>query len=144
MATRKRITKPRVDVAVKEPTVEDILGNADLPLREGMEEVRRILIESSAEIREGVKWNAPSFRTSDWFANLNNPANPRARDSVMLILHTGAKAKGITMQGRVPDPAGLLRRLAKDRAMATFGNAGDVRAKRDALQTVVREWIRHL
>jgi hypothetical protein len=121
-----------------------MLRSTDHPLRLEIGEVRRILLDADPSIREGVKWNAPSFRTTEWFATLNNPGNPRARDRVMLVLHAGAKAKGTAIQGRVPDPEDLLRWLGKDRALVTFKDAEDIRSRRAALRSLVREWIRHL
>jgi hypothetical protein len=128
----------------EDPAVEEMLRTTDHPLREEIGEVRRLLLDADPSIREGVKWNAPSFRTTEWFATLNNPGNPRARDRVMLVLHAGAKAKGIATKGKVPDPEGLLRWLGEDRALVTFTDRRDIRAKRVALQAVVREWIRRL
>jgi hypothetical protein len=124
--------------------VEEMLRTTDHPLRKELGEVRRLILGADPSIREGVKWNAPSFRTTDWFATLNTPAYPRGRDRVMLILHTGAKAKGAVLEGAVPDPAGLLRWLAKDRALVTFADAGEIRGRRTALQALVKEWIRRL
>jgi hypothetical protein len=53
---------------------------------------------------------------------------------VQVIFHTGAKAKGKVMQGKVDDPERMLRWLAKDRAIATSPNA-------EALAALTRAWI---
>ncbi len=123
------------------PEVTELLRTSKHPLLEEIDAVRRILLDASPEIREGIKWNAPSFRTTEWFATLNNPNNPRARNRVMLVLHTGAKAKGATARGRVADPSGLLEWLAEDRCIVTFKDEKDVEAKRAALEAIVRAWI---
>ncbi len=39
-------------------------------------------------------------------------------------------------------PAGLLEWLAKDRCLVTLSDGKDLRAKRAALQALLREWIR--
>src|ERR1041384_6892440 len=39
-----------------------------------------------------------SFRTSDWFATLNGPKHVK---EPMIILHAGAKAKGIVLKDRI-------------------------------------------
>ena len=89
-------------------------------------------------IREGIKWNSPSFRTTDYFATLN-----LREDRVWLILHTGAKVKANAKTGiPIADPSGLLKWLAKDRALVTFESAKDIQSKRVALVSIVREWIR--
>jgi hypothetical protein len=109
------------------------------PLKKEIEMLRRIILGVSPEIREGIKWNAPSFRTSEWFATFNL----HARDCIRLILHAGARKKeGAGL--KVPDPAGLLEWRAKDRCMATFGNGKDIQSSRADLQAILREWIRQL
>jgi hypothetical protein len=127
---------PRTD-----PAVTEFLRVSKHPLRKEIEVARRIIREASPAIREGIKWNAPSFRTTDWFATLNGP---RATDGVLLILHFGAKPKGIRARGNVADPAGLLRWLADDRCLVTFADGADVEKHRAALQAIVRAWIRLL
>ncbi len=65
-----------------------------------------------------LKWNAPSFRTTEFFATIN----VRAKDSVQLIFHRGAKVKDNTTKGpKITDPEGLIEWLAKDRYLVTLG-----------------------
>ena len=95
----------------------------------------------SPEIREGLKWKAPSFRTTDDFAT----TNVHARDRLLLVLHTGAKVKGTARTGlKIDDPTGLLEWRGKDRCLVTIGDARDFAAKRAALAAIVRQWIRPL
>lgn len=126
-----------------DPAVDDFMAKLDHPLKKEVETLRQIIRGVSPAIREGIKWNAPSFRTADFFATLNLRARG-GEERVWLILHTGATAKGLVMKGAIPDPAGLLEWLATDRALLTFASAKDVRAKRSALEAVLREWIEKL
>jgi hypothetical protein len=65
------------------------------------------------------------------------------KDSLRLILHTGAKVKaGAGL--KVDDSTGLLKWLAKDRAMVTLGDAKDLKAKTKALRAILRQWIRYV
>src|SRR5690606_23532264 len=60
------------------------------PLRKEIEAVRRIMRGVSSAISEGVKWNAPSFRTEkEWFATVNL----RSPETLQLIFHLGAKVR---------------------------------------------------
>lgn len=123
-------------------SVDEFLARLKHPRKNELEAVREILLGASPRIREGLKWNAPSFRTTDWFATLNLRAKG-GEERVWLILHTGAKVKATAIAGvSMPDPTGLLTWLAKDRALVTFANPADIRAKRAALQALVRTWIR--
>jgi hypothetical protein len=42
------------------------------------------------------------------------------------------------------DPAGVLKWLAKDRAMAMFVDMKDIGARKAAFERIVREWIRRV
>lgn len=124
-----------------DPAVAALLEELDHPLKQEIEAVRQILLGVDPSIREAVKWNAPSFRTTDFFATFNL----RSRDHVQLVFHTGAKVKASATTGiTVADPDGLLKWLAKDRCLVTLGEGKDIKAKRASFEAVVREWIRWL
>lgn len=103
--------------------------------------LRQIVLASDPAIQEGVKWNAPSYRTIEYFAT----TNLRAKTGIGLILHFGAKARDVAATDvRIDDPAGLLLWLAKDRAMIEFSSVKDIESKRAALQALVSQWIRYV
>ena len=88
---------------------------------------------------KGIKWNAPSFRMSEWFATFNL----RATIGPHVILHLGAKVRGgpgIT----VDDPTRFLIWLGKDWASVTFRDADDVVTGRDSFADLIRRWIEHV
>jgi len=121
--------------------VDAFMKALDHPLKTEIAATRKIIRGVSGDIGEGVKWQAPSFRTeADYFATINL----RATDQVQVIFHTGAKAKGKVMQGKVPDPGGLLRWLAKDRALASLGRGAAFKANKAALEAVTAAWIARL
>lgn len=106
-----------------------------------VEALRQVILRADDSIAEGIKWNAPSFRTSEYFAT----TNLRARTGVGLILHFGARVRKTPVDGtQIPDPARLLKWLARDRAMVELKDLDDLRAKKAALQAVLRQWIRHV
>src|SRR5262245_55000290 len=113
----------------------------DHPLKRDIEAVRRIILGVSPEIREGIKWNGPSFRMTDYFATVFL----RATDRVQLIFHKGAKVKdNATKPMRMADPSGLIQWLATDRCFVTLGAGKQIQANRAALENIVREWIAQL
>ncbi|MEX0643765.1 MAG: DUF1801 domain-containing protein, partial [Parvularculaceae bacterium] len=121
-----------------DPAVAAFLKALDHPLKKEIEAARLIILGASPTIREGIKWNAPSFKTTDWFATLNL----RSKESVQLIFHTGAKVKESATKGlAIADPKGLLKWLAKDRAMVTLGAGAEIAANRRAFEALVRAWI---
>lgn len=115
--------------------VDGFLAALDHPHKDVILVVRSIIL-STPGVTEGIKWNAPSFRTTEWFATFHL----RAKTGVMVILHLGAKVKagdGISVE----DPEGLLSWLGKDRASVTFTNVADVEAKRTAFSDLIRRWV---
>jgi len=135
-------------VAAKKRSLDDS-GSADVdrffrtldhPRKAELEAVRRIILGARSGIREGIKWNAPSFRVGEWFAT----ANIR-KDVVFVVLHLGAKVRhGAPETMAIDDPAGLLTWRAKDRATVTFATMKDVTAARAAFGRIVRQWIAYL
>ncbi|WP_437730106.1 DUF1801 domain-containing protein [Sorangium sp. So ce1335] len=121
------------------PSVIAFLRELEHPLKQEIEAVRRIILAVSPEIREEIRWNAPSFRTTEHFATFNL----RAKDRVRLILHMGAKVKSTATKGvEIADPAGLLEWLAKDRCLVTLRDGKEIEERRAALESILRAWIR--
>lgn len=121
-----------------DPAVNALLDAHDHPLRKEIDHLRSIILGVDRSIEEGVKWNAASFRTEDWFATLNGPKQVK---EPMLILHAGAKAKGLVLKDGIPDPEGLINWLGNDRAQIVLRNAADISLKKDALCAIISAWI---
>ena len=81
-----------------------------------IEALRRIIGGADRSIAEGIKWNAPSFRTAEYFAT----THLRATNGVGIVLHLGAKV----------------------RAMVVFAGLDEVKAQASALRDIVRQWIK--
>jgi hypothetical protein len=98
-----------------------------------------MMLEADSSISEGIKWNVPSFRTSEFFATMHL----RAQDRVGIILHFGAKKRD-TAGIVIGDPEALLEWLAHDRAQLTFRDLDELTVKHSAVTRIVQEWIRHV
>jgi uncharacterized protein YdhG (YjbR/CyaY superfamily) len=134
----KRAATPAAGESQEDPAVREFLRALDHPRKRDIAAVRRIILGVSPAVREGVKWNAPSFRTADYFATFFL----RATDRVRLVFHRGAKAKdGSTKRPAVADPAGLIEWVAPDRCLVTAGAGKEIAANRAALEAIVRAWI---
>jgi hypothetical protein len=121
-----------------DPATTALLNAHKHPLRKEMDALRTLILAVDPSIEEGVKWNTSSFRTTNWFATLNGP---RQVKEPMVILHAGAKAQGIVLKDRIPDPAGLMKWLGNDRAQITFRDEADIHARQKALGAIVSAWI---
>ena len=121
--------------------VETFLDALDHPHKPEILAIRPIILGVDPRISEGIKWNAPSFRTGEWFATFHL----RAKDGLRLILHFGAKKRdGLAPRTAIADPESLLEWLADDRAAAKFRDLADVEAKQTAFAAVIRQWIEHV
>ena len=116
--------------------VATFLAALEHPSKDAIVALRDIVLAADARIAEGIKWNAPSFRTSDWFATFHL----RAKPGVQLILHRGAKVRADAMEA-IADPEGLLEWLGPDRASVRFRDLEDVQAKRTAFVALIRLWV---
>jgi hypothetical protein len=118
--------------------VDAFMMRLDHPHKAAIESLRKIIVGAAPGIREGVKWNAPSFRTTEYFAT----TNLREKDGIGLILHVGSKVKKIPPGGlAVPDPEKMLKWLARDRAMVVFKDGKDLARRKAGLAALVRGWI---
>jgi hypothetical protein len=121
--------------------VDAFMLGLEHPLKAEIELLRKIVLGVDPQISEGIKWNAPSFRTSGYFAT----THLHGKGTVGLILHLGAKARELPAEGMaIADPDGLLRWLGKDRAMIEFRGRAGIEAGRAALAAILRQWIRHV
>lgn len=141
------VDPPRTDFAAgsaiadrmrSDPQVDAWLTALDHPQKDVIQAVRGRILAVDPLIEEGIKWNAGSFRTREWFATFN-VRGPRGPKPVTLVLHLGAKVRSGDLG--IPDPAGLLHFLGKDRATITFTDVDDVARKAAALDALVRAWI---
>lgn len=121
--------------------VESFLAALDHPRLAEIRAVRQVILGADPAIAEGIKWNAPSFRTSEWFATFHL----RAKQGVQVILHLGAKKRDAAAPAvAVADPESLLEWLGADRASVKLRDLADVEARGPTLAALVRRWIAHL
>lgn len=123
------------------PTASEAVDASAHPLHREIDAVRRIILGASPAISEGVKWNAPSFRTEKgWFATIHL----RRTESLDIVLHLGAKTRADLKAFSIADPDGLLKWLGKDRAMLSLGKGRAIVRRRAAIEAIVRAWIGQL
>lgn len=117
------------------------MDQLDHPSKSDLKTIRKVILSVDPSIAEGIKWNAPSFRTTEYFA----ATNLRGDSSVRIVLHLGAKVRALPADGIViDDPESLLKWLGKDRAMIEFKGTSELNANKAALRSLVRQWITHV
>jgi len=137
----KKMTAKHDSRADTTEAVDELMRSFVHQHKDAIAHLRRIFLGADASIAEGVKWNAPSFRTTEFFAT----TNLRTKKGIGVILHLGAKVRDLPAGGlAIEDPDKLLKWRAKDRAAIEFTDADEVRSKRGAVQKILRQWIKHL
>lgn len=141
MASKASSNKPKARSESVPDDVETFLASLEHPFKQEILAIRQIILNADPGIAEGIKWKAPSFRASEYFATVNL----RAKDGVQVILHFGAKKRDdLTARAAIADPESLLEWLASDRALVKFRDLKELDAQRSAFTNVIRQWIKHV
>lgn len=100
--------------------------------------LRTIILGFSPDVRESIKWNAPSFSTSEHFATFHL----RYREGVQIVLHLGAKPRpDADARKAIADPEGVLKWRGPDRATVSFRDLTEIEVRKTAFVRVLRQWI---
>lgn len=111
------------------------------PHTDALRALRQVILDADPAITEGIKWNVPSFQTTEYFATLH----VRTKKGIGVILHFGAKKRAdLTARAEIKDDTSLLTWLADDRAVVAFADLKDVKAKKPAFTAIIRQWIDYL
>lgn len=120
--------------------VDAFLAKLKHPLKADIVTVRAVMLGVDPAIAEEVKWNAPSFRTTESFATINL----RSIDRLQFVFHLGTKVRKDLPALKIADPAGLMKWLGQDRALVTLGTSQAFADNTDAFRRIVRAWIRYV
>ncbi|PZR40268.1 MAG: DUF1801 domain-containing protein [Azospira oryzae] len=122
-----------------EEQVSLLIRKTTHPLKEVMEEVRKLILGTNNEITEHIKWNAPSFCIDgDDRITFNLSKN----DYLLLVFHRGAKVKDSKGKGPLfNDTSGLLEWLTNDRATIKISGTREMTSKKHLLKKVVKQWM---
>lgn len=124
--------------AIAPTQLEAFLAALEHPRKQEISALRAIISSVDPTIREDIKWNAPSFHTSEHFATFNL----RHKEGVQIVLHLGAKPRAnVSLRTEVADPEAILEWRGADRATVDFADLSDVKAKEKALRRVLQQWI---
>lgn len=140
MASRKTELVVHNARADSTKAVDEFMAKLDHPFKDDVESIRRLILGVHPSIAEGIKWNAPSFRTTEYFAT----TNLRVKGGIGIILHMGAKVRKLPADFSIADPMNLLKWLGKDRATVEFTDSKDFAAKKAGFENIIRQWIRYL
>ena len=110
--------------------VDEFLANLSHPRKAEVEAVRSIIKGVDKNIAEEVKWNAPSFNyKGEYLVTFNL----RETEHIHLVFHNP----------RIPEvKSALLEGNYKDRRMLYLADMDDIRAKKTALEKIIKQLIK--
>jgi uncharacterized protein YdhG (YjbR/CyaY superfamily) len=110
--------------------VDEFLANLSHPRKSEVEAVRSIIKGVDKNIAEEVKWNAPSFNyKGEYLVTFNL----RETERIHLVFHNP----------RIPEvKSALLEGNYKDRRMLYFADIADIKAKKTALEKILKQLIK--
>lgn len=135
---------PVKKTAVKLTESEEVsahIQNLDPAIGGVVEAIRQVVLATDKHIAERIKWNNPSFYYTGEMAPFDPKEYKREiavfnlfKNRIMLVFPSGA---------RINDATGLLEGDYKDgRRLIVFKDMEDALAKQNALQQVLKEWLR--
>lgn len=113
----------------RNPRVDAFLLKKKHPRNDQIQLVRDIILSVDERIQEDIKWQSPIFMYKGNMASL--PMN--AKKMVSVVFHKGAL---------IEDTSGLLQGDGTESRVAQFVDVEDIQGKKDALQKLVKEWIK--
>jgi hypothetical protein len=136
MATLKASTTQPANSAA----VDALLTGLNHPHKAGIQLIRETIRAVDPRIQEEVKWNAPSFKLEDHFATfkLYPPG------TIQLVLHRGAKPKSPPRQFVLKGNERLVKWAAPDRCVVSIGSGEVAQENRQAVISLVTQWIKQL
>jgi hypothetical protein len=108
-----------------------------------VESVRNLILTSSNEVGEQIKWNSPTF----FYTGEMKAFDPKTykRDIVVMHLRKGFVLLIFPTGATIPDKTGLLEGDFTDgRRTATFKNSDDIKTKGKDLQKVIQQWLKQV
>ena|SRR5688572_17382369 len=109
--------------------VDKFLKDKKHPLTGQIQLVREIILQTSDQIDEDIKWSSPTFiykgNIASFFMN--------SKKQVSLMFHKGAS---------IPDKFGILEGDGKEVRVMRFSDINDINAKKKAIQGIIKEWIK--
>ncbi len=107
----------------------ELINETEHPFKNEILEIRKIILNSDDRVQEVIKWSAPTYDFEGPIATFNL----RSKKFVNLTFHKGAL---------IDDPHNVLEGEAKEARVMRFRDMADVKAKEEALTTVIRNWIK--
>lgn len=124
----------------KYKTVEEFLSDLNVDKRLQVDTLRDLILDVESQLKEHIKWNAPSYVLDGEDRITFNLMNKQG--VVKLILHMGSTRKE-NKKGEpiMQDEGGLIEWSSDIRGMITFNSINDITSSIDALKIIIKKWL---
>jgi len=121
-------------------TVEEFLNSLNEDKRSQADTLRDLILNTEPQLKEHIKWNAPSYVLDGEDRITFNLMNKQ--EVVKLVLHMGATRKE-DKKGKpiMQDESGLIEWSSDIRGMITFNSINDVTSNIAALKKIIKNWL---
>ncbi len=118
--------------------VSQFLDELNHPLRSEIDRLRAVILSSSADLEENIKWNGPNycFNGEDRITMKIQPPK-----QIQIIFHRGAKKLEQPETRLIDDSSGVLTWKENDRAFMSFKNLNDIEKSESSLSNIIESWI---
>ncbi len=119
--------------------VTNFLDGLNHPFRSEIDELRKLILSTNADLSENIKWNGPNYCVGeeDRITMRIQPPKKQAQ----LIFHRGAKKQAQPTNRLIASKSKLLQWKENDRAIITFQSAKEIETGTAELKEIISEWI---
>lgn len=118
--------------------VTDLINRISPPLKDEIELLRDIILETDLDLEETVKWNGPNYRF-----NQEDRITLRIQDfkQIQIIFHRGAKILTQPTNHLIDDEYNLLVWKENDRALISFKSMKEIEEQSENIKILIYRWI---
>jgi hypothetical protein len=121
-------------------TVDEFLKSLDNDKRAQVEALRAIILSTTSNLTEHIKWNASSYVLDGEDRITFNLINKEG--VVKLVLHMGATRKENKKGDPVlKDATGLIEWSSDIRGVLSFEDLADIQSKRSVVARIIKDWL---
>lgn len=121
--------------------VTKLLDTLELPLRDSIELLRKIVLEVNKDLIENIKWNSPNYNL-DGNDLITLKVQPN-KTNVQIIFHRGAKVKTQPKEKIIKESSEFLVWKSNDRAIATFTHISHIIESKELIESWILQWLKH-
>ena len=124
----------------KYKTIEEFLDGLNENKRSQVDELRNIILSTEPQLKEHIKWNAPSYVLDNEDRITFNLINKQ--DIVKFVFHMGATRKEDKKGAPImQDDSGLMDWSSDSRGMISFASSQDIHANVTSLKKIIKDWL---